>query len=259
MVASPRRPATTTQLAEVSSGTSYAAQNAAVSASSGSIAATQHSIRWVAIAAVTGAASSSGCSEADSQSSVPLRGAVTRHHGSGRGPVAGTYSVAGGPDRRRRSGRSAARRLRAAARDVAAAVAGERARAVHRRGREGHPPGGRGGLPAAVVPAGAALAAGSGRRPGPLARRPGVRRRASRWPNRSPASTSIGARWPRCTESSAAPLADLLGVRPAGRARGRRRPHQRRGDHPLRRRARLGRRAARAAGGGPALSPSRSR
>jgi hypothetical protein len=51
---SARRPATTTQLAEISNGTSYAAQNAAVSARSGSMRAAKHSRPSSAIASLTG-------------------------------------------------------------------------------------------------------------------------------------------------------------------------------------------------------------
>jgi hypothetical protein len=51
---SARRPATTTQLAETSNGTSYAAQNAAVSARSGSMRAAKHSRPSSAIASLTG-------------------------------------------------------------------------------------------------------------------------------------------------------------------------------------------------------------
>jgi hypothetical protein len=68
---SARRPATTTQFAETSEGTSYAAQNSAVSARLGSMGATKHSSPSSAIAALTGRARSSGWSSAGCQSSVP--------------------------------------------------------------------------------------------------------------------------------------------------------------------------------------------
>jgi len=59
VASSPRRPATTTQFAETSSGTSYAAQNSAVSARLGSMDATKHSRLSWAIASLTGRAKSS--------------------------------------------------------------------------------------------------------------------------------------------------------------------------------------------------------
>ena len=68
---SARRPVTTTQFAETVSGTSYAAQNWAVSALLGSMRATKHSRRSSAIASLTGRASSSGWSRAGCQSNVP--------------------------------------------------------------------------------------------------------------------------------------------------------------------------------------------
>ena len=68
---SARRPATTTQFAETVSGTSYAAQNWAVSALLGSMRATKHSRRSSAIASLTGRARSSGWSRAGCQSNVP--------------------------------------------------------------------------------------------------------------------------------------------------------------------------------------------
>ena len=68
---SARRPATTTQFAETSKGTSYAAQNSAVSARLGSMGATKHSSQSSAIASLTGRARSSGWSSAGCQSSVP--------------------------------------------------------------------------------------------------------------------------------------------------------------------------------------------
>jgi hypothetical protein len=68
---SARRPATTTQFAETSNGTWYAAQNSAVSAQLGSIAATKHSSSSSAIASLTREASSSGWSSAGCQSRVP--------------------------------------------------------------------------------------------------------------------------------------------------------------------------------------------
>ena len=68
---SARRPATTTQLAETSNGTSYAAQNAAVSAWLGSMGATKHSSPRSAMASLTGRAKSSEWSSAGCQSKVP--------------------------------------------------------------------------------------------------------------------------------------------------------------------------------------------
>jgi hypothetical protein len=68
---SPRRPATTTQFAERSKGTSYAAQNSAVSALLGSMAATKHSSPSLAIASLTGRAKSSGWARAGCHSRVP--------------------------------------------------------------------------------------------------------------------------------------------------------------------------------------------
>ena len=88
------------------------------------------------------------------------------------------------------------RRLPRPARRPAAQAPRGRARAVPRRGREGRAPRGRGRLHAALVPDGAALARRAGRR----ARTPPTRPATCcprRWPRRSPASTSTGARWPR--------------------------------------------------------------
>src|ERR671911_2052841 len=74
----PRRPATTTQLADTSSGTSYAAQNWAVSARSGSISATYTSASGrSARARDTGSASRSGRSLAGTIVNVPIRGPST--------------------------------------------------------------------------------------------------------------------------------------------------------------------------------------
>src|SRR5689334_9660202 len=70
-VTSPREPATITQFADTSSPTSYASQNAAVSARSASIGATRTSPArdQPASAATTGGASSSGWSDAGTSSS----------------------------------------------------------------------------------------------------------------------------------------------------------------------------------------------
>ncbi len=71
MDTSARRPATTTQFAEASNGTSYAAQNSAVSALLGSMGATKQSSPSWEIASLTGRAKSWGWSRAGCQSNVP--------------------------------------------------------------------------------------------------------------------------------------------------------------------------------------------
>src|SRR4051794_31559377 len=75
VVTSPRRPATTTQFADAPGATSYAAQKAAVSASSASISATPTSPArgHDARNAATAGASRSGRSSAGTAASLPMR------------------------------------------------------------------------------------------------------------------------------------------------------------------------------------------
>ena len=77
VVVSARRPATTTQFADASGLTSYAAQKAAVSAREGSISLTYRPTAPESTIAATGAASRSGRSAAGCQVRVPMLGAVT--------------------------------------------------------------------------------------------------------------------------------------------------------------------------------------